>query len=108
MTTEARLVVCTFPSADEAASVAQTLVRERLAACVNIVPGARSIYRWQGEVHDEPEVVAFIKTGAARLDALRERIVGLHSYDCPEVIAFVVDVGHLPYLDWIAASTDQG
>lgn len=98
------LVVCTFPNVDEAKRAAGAVVRDKLAACVNIIPGARSIYFWKDEVCDDEEVVALIKTTAQRFDALRARIVELHSYECPEVIALPIDAGHAPYLDWIAES----
>ncbi len=101
--TTARIVLCTFPSDDVAARIARVLVESRLAACVNIVPGARSIYAWQGEVCDETEVVALMKTTADRFDALRRELVELHPYDCPEVIALAVDAGHAAYLDWVVA-----
>lgn len=102
--TRARVLLCTCPDADAAASIARTLVGERLAACANIVPGIRSIYRWKGEVCDDPEVLLIIKTDAARVDALIERAVAVHPYDCPEVIALPVEAGFDPYLSWI---TDQ-
>jgi len=102
MPTDARLVICTFPDADRAAAVGRTLVEERLAACMNVLPGARSIYRWQGKVCDEPEAVALLKTTAARFDALRARLIELHPYDCPEVLALVVDDGNPAYLAWLA------
>jgi len=104
MSTDARLVVCTFPSEQEAVRIARAVVGESLAACVNIIPGARSIYRWQGKLCDDAEVVALLKTTAARFDALRARVVELHPYDCPEVIALPIDAGHPAYLDWVVQS----
>ncbi|HEX7699699.1 MAG TPA: divalent-cation tolerance protein CutA, partial [Kofleriaceae bacterium] len=74
------VVLSTFPSADVAADVAGTLVEERLAACVNIVPAVRSIYRWDGVIRDEAEVLAIIKTTAERVVAMRDRLVELHPY----------------------------
>jgi periplasmic divalent cation tolerance protein len=97
-------VLVTAPSADKAASIARALVEERLAACVNIVPGVRSIYRWEGRVHDDPEVLMVIKTERARFESLRARIVALHEYSCPEVIALDIALGHAPYLEWIRQS----
>lgn len=98
------VVVSTFPSQDAAASVARTLVEERLAACVNIVPAIRSIYRWESAIHDEAEVLAIIKTTAERLVAMRERLVELHPYDVPEAIELPVAGGHAPYLAWVTGN----
>ena len=99
------VVFSTFPSTDQAAEVARTLVTEQLAACVNLVSPVRSIYRWQGAVHDDSEALAVIKTTTERVDALRTRLVELHPYEVPEVIALPVTGGHAPYLAWIAAQT---
>lgn len=98
---EAIVVLVTAPSADKAAEIARALVEERLAACGNILPGVRSIYRWEGRVHDEPEVLLLLKTTAERFDALRARVVALHPYEVPEVIRLDIAAGHAPYLDWI-------
>lgn len=95
------VVFSTFPSEDKAADIARTLVSEGLCACVNLVPPVRSIYRWQGQLCDERETLAIIKTTRERFDALRERLVALHPYEVPEVIALPVEAGHPPYLDWV-------
>jgi periplasmic divalent cation tolerance protein len=105
MPTAALIAYCTLPDADTALRIARALVDERFAACVNLVPGLRSIYRWQGDVHDDAEQLAIIKTTAGRFEAMRARLVELHPYECPEVIALPVDRGHTPYLDWLRAST---
>jgi periplasmic divalent cation tolerance protein len=97
------VVFSTFPTEDKAAEVARTLVSEGLCACANLVPPVRSIYRWQGQICDEREVLAVIKTTRERFDALRERLVALHPYEVPEVIALPVEAGHPPYLDWVAS-----
>jgi periplasmic divalent cation tolerance protein len=97
------VVLSTFPDADIAARVARTLVEEQLAACVNVVPGVRSIYRWEGKVCDEAETLAVIKTTAERYSALSARITELHPYQVPEVIALALADGHPPYLAWLAA-----
>jgi len=99
------VVLSTFPSEDKAAEIARALVDERLAACVNVVGGVRSIYRWQGAISDDREVLAVIKTSHTQLDALRVRLVALHPYDVPEVIALDVASGHAPYLEWVLAQT---
>jgi periplasmic divalent cation tolerance protein len=83
----------------------RALVEEGLAACVNVVPGLRSIYRWNGAVQADEEVLMIVKTTAARLAATRERLVELHPYDTPEAIAWPIADGHGAYLDWIADST---
>jgi len=105
MATQVLLVYCTLPTADKAADIARILVSEKLAACVNIVPSLRSIYSWKDELCDDAEVLALIKTTAGRFEALRDRLVELHPYDCPEVIAVRVDDGHKAYLDWVVEGT---
>jgi periplasmic divalent cation tolerance protein len=99
--TEHVAVLMTAPSAEVAAEIARTLVGEGLAACVNTVPGVRSIYRWKGEVCDDAEVLCVIKTRAERFEALRARIVALHPYEVAEVIALPIVAGNAPYLAWI-------
>ncbi len=99
------LVFTTLPDTTTAASVARVLVEEHLAACVSRVPGIASTYAWDGDVHEESEVLLVIKTMRDRFDALRERLLGMHPYELPEIIAVEVRAGHAPYLDWIAAST---
>lgn len=95
------VVLSTFPSSEKAAEIARVLVDERLAACVNLVPGVRSIYRWQGAIHDDAEVLAIIKTTAERVEALRDRLIALHPYDVPEAIVLAATGGHAPYLAWV-------
>jgi periplasmic divalent cation tolerance protein len=102
---EALVVLVTAPSAERAAELARALVAERLAACGNVVPGLRSIYRWKDAVQEDDEALLVLKTTRARLEALRERVVALHPYDVPEVVALPVVGGHAPYLEWIVAST---
>lgn len=99
------VVYCTFPDSNAAAEVARSLVGEHLAACVNLLPEVRSVYRWQDEVCDDPEVLAVIKTAADRFGDLRTRIVELHPYDCPEVIALPVEDGFADYLEWVQSET---
>lgn len=99
------LILCTCPDADSAGRIARTLVEERLAACVNHVPGVVSIYRWQDEIHEDNEVLLLIKTRRERFELLRARIVELHPYDVPEVIAFDIAAGHAPYLEWLRTET---
>ena len=98
---DAILVLSTFPSADKAAEIARVLVGEQLAACVNVVPGVRSIYRWQGAIHEDAEHLAVIKTTRARFDALAARLAGLHPYEVPEILALPIVGGAAPYLAWL-------
>ena len=95
----------TFPSAEVAAEVARALVGEQLAACVNLVPNVRSIYRWQGAIEDATETLAVIKTTEDRLAAMQARLVALHPYDVPEVIALPIAGGHAAYLAWVTDAT---
>jgi periplasmic divalent cation tolerance protein len=97
------VVFSTFPDPDKAADVARTLVSEQLAACVNLVGPVRSIYRWNGEISDDTETLAIIKTTTERFDAMKTRLVALHPYEVAEVIAMPVEAGHAPYLAWVAA-----
>lgn len=99
------LCYCTCPDADTAQRVAEALVGEKLAACVNRLPGIASTYRWQGKVTTDSEQLLLIKTTAARFEALRERLLALHPYDLPELIAVPVEHGHGAYLDWIRTAT---
>jgi periplasmic divalent cation tolerance protein len=103
----ALLVLCTCPDDSVADRIAGALVEERLAACVNRLPGVASTYRWNGKVCRDNECLLLIKTVIERFDALRERIVGLHPYELPEVIAVDIALGHAPYLAWIAAETGE-
>ena len=99
------VVFVTAPDADVAGRIASTLVDEKLVACANILPGLRSIYRWEGKLCDEAEVLCLMKTRVDLFPALRDRIAVLHPYQVPEIIALPLAAGHPPYLDWIAQST---
>jgi periplasmic divalent cation tolerance protein len=99
------VVLSTFPNAETAAGIGRILVDDALAACVNIVPGIRSIYAWNGEVRDETEVLMVMKTTAGRFPDLRERLLALHPYDVPEIVALNAAGGHHAYFDWVAAAT---
>ncbi len=101
------VVLSTFPNPDKAAEVARTLVNEQLAACVNLVSQIRSIYRWQGEISDDTETLAIIKTTDERFEAMRARLVELHPYEVAEVIALPIEGGHAPYLAWVADSVTK-
>jgi periplasmic divalent cation tolerance protein len=103
--TDALVVLVTTPSAERAAEIARAVVEERLAACGNVVPGLRSIYRWEGKVQDDAEALLVLKTTRARFDALRDRVLALHPYEVPEVIALPIEAGSARYLAWIADET---
>ncbi len=98
---EVVMVFCTCGTQEEAIRIATAVVEERLAACVNVVPGIESIYRWQGAVERASELLLLIKTTEAQLDALRDRIQALHSYDTPEVVAVPVVGGSEKYIAWL-------
>jgi periplasmic divalent cation tolerance protein len=99
------VVLCTTPSPDVSAELARGLVEAELAACVNILPGVRSIYRWQGATHDDAESLMIIKTQAARFEALATWIRSHHPYSEPEIILLPIAAGSPSYLAWIASLT---
>jgi periplasmic divalent cation tolerance protein len=99
--TDALIVFSTFGTEEEAARVVRTLVEERLAACGSLIPGARSIYPWKGEIHDEREVVAILKTRKQDWPALMSRLHELHSYDTPECVAVRIASGAPRYMEWL-------
>ncbi|HYW75564.1 MAG TPA: divalent-cation tolerance protein CutA [Gammaproteobacteria bacterium] len=96
-----RIALTTCPDEPAAKALANALVERRLAACVTRLPGARSVYRWEGRLCDDTEVQLFIKTTKARAPALREAIAELHPYDEPELIILPVEGGSQGYLQWI-------
>jgi periplasmic divalent cation tolerance protein len=91
----------TAPDVETAETIARALVEERLAACCNILPQVRSIYRWEEAIEQADEILVVIKTTASGFEALRDRAVELHPYDVPEVIALPVVSGHEPYAEWV-------
>ncbi len=97
-----RFVVCTFPDVEVARNVTRQLVEEQLVACGNILPGAESIYRWQGVVETASEVVVFYKTTEAAYPALETRLKALHPYEVPEILALPIEGGFAGYLGWVA------
>jgi len=101
---DVRVVLSTAPDAASASTLARALVEEGFAACVNLVPGVRSIYRWKDAVEDAEEVLLVVKTTAAAAPALAERLAALHPYEVPEVLALEPSAGSAPYLAWLTAS----
>ena len=95
------VIYITVPNADEAKSLAQTLVREKLVACVNIVSGIQSVYSWEGSIQTENELLLICKSRTERFEALKNRVQSLHSYDVPEIISIPILNGSEPYLNWV-------
>jgi len=102
------VVLCNAPDAQTAHKIASSLVESRLAACVNVLGECRSVYSWEGKIEDEQEVPMLIKTTSARFPEVEKRIVDLHPYDVPEVIAIPIVYGHRAYLDFIISSCEPG
>ena len=105
MTTETLMVYCSCPDERAGADMASALVEQGLAACINVLPGVTSIYKWHGEMKSGTEVLLLIKTASDRCDALTAELVNIHPYELPEIIAVPVTAGHQPYLDWIKDCT---
>jgi periplasmic divalent cation tolerance protein len=99
------LVLVTMPEGETAARVGRTLVEEQLAACVNVIPGLRSIYQYGGKLCDDAEVLCLFKTRRTLYPALRDRMTELHPYEVPEIIALPLAEGNAPYLAWLLAGT---
>ena len=100
------LVLTTLSAAGEPESLARTLVEERLAACVNLLPPMTSVYRWKGAVEEDRERLLLIKTTRERLEALHARLGALHPYELPEFLVLPVDGGAAAYLDWVRNSVE--
>ena len=101
-----RLVLITVPDELTAKRIARSLVEERLAACVNVVPGLLSVYRWEGRVHEDHELLLLAKTKDEALERLTARVRALHPYSTPEVIALPVERGLDHYLSWVEESVN--
>lgn len=104
--TDKRIVLSTAGSQEEGRRIAQALVERRLAACVNIVPGIESVYRWEGKVESAAEQLLVIKTTAAAFPKLREALLELHSYSVPECLMLSVEDGSAAYLAWLGESVE--
>lgn len=99
-----RIVLSTAGSEEEGARIARSLLERKLCACVNLVPKIRSLYRWEGAVQDDAEVLLIMKTTRDKLQSLSDHLAEIHSYDVPEVLALAVDKGSASYLEWLAES----
>jgi len=97
-------VYMTTGSMEEAQAIGSALVKERLAACVNIIEGMTSIFEWEGKIDSAKETILIAKTTTERFDELEERVIELHSYDLPCIVALPVAKGHTPFLNWIGES----
>jgi periplasmic divalent cation tolerance protein len=102
---ECSVLFVTVSGNEEGMHIARALLDERLAACVNLLDGVRSIYRWKGEVCDDPECMLVIKSRTELIPDLHERIIALHSYEVPEIIAMPITGGNPEYLAWVFAET---
>jgi periplasmic divalent cation tolerance protein len=99
------IVFSTAPSDEVARRIAREVVSTNLAACVNILPSVVSVYEWEGSMEEADEVLMIIKTSRDRVEELTEKLVSLHPYKVPEVIALPIENGHGKYLDWVRAMT---
>ena len=101
MATQVLLAISTFPDAETANRIAQTLITEKFAACANLVPAVHSIYRWNDKVETAGEVIVFFKTTQDRQAAFQEKLRSLHPYEVPEIICMNIDTGSPDYLRWV-------
>lgn len=106
MPTNTLLIFCTCPNRETAEQIANHLVEEQLAACINISSPVTSIYSWQGKIESEEELLLSIKTSRRRYSELEQAILNLHPYELPEIIAVPVEQGLSGYLDWVAQCTN--
>ena len=106
MPTQCLMVFCTVPNAEKGGEIAEILVSERLCACVNLMNDLKSFYWWSGKVQKDPEALMILKTTTDKYEALEQRILALHPYRVPEVLALPVVQGSGAYLDWVRAETE--
>ena len=101
------ILYSTWPDAESAGAAAEALVSERLVACCNIVPGVRSVYRWEGKLQRESEAIMICKTTSERADEAAARIVEMHAYDLPAVVRVEIAGGHQAFLDWVGEQVSR-
>jgi len=106
-TAEAIVVFVTAADVAEAGRIAETLVEKRFAACVQILPEMESVYRWQGQVERQREVLLIAKTVQSHFEELEKEVRALHSYETPEIVAFTLATGSGPYLEWLKKSVED-
>ncbi|MFP5237964.1 MAG: divalent-cation tolerance protein CutA [Acidobacteriota bacterium] len=104
MSSDARIVLTTAGSADECRKLGRMLVEEKLAACATVIPQVESIYRWQGQVETAGEALMLLKTEAAQIERLEQRLRELHTYETPEFLVVEVEGGSAAYLEWLRQS----
>jgi periplasmic divalent cation tolerance protein len=104
---EAIVVLITTPDTAEATGVAEMLVGQRLAACVQIMPEIESVYRWQGKTERQKEVLIIAKTIKSNFETLEREVRAIHSYETPEIVALPLTAGSLPYLEWLGANVNS-
>ena len=106
MSEDAIVVIMTAASGEEATRLAEMLVGAHLAACVQILPEIESVYRWQGKIERQAEVLLLAKTTRGKFDDLEREVRALHSYDTPEIVAVPIVIGSAPYLEWLVKATE--
>lgn len=106
-TADVSLVLTTVPNRETGERIVRTLVGERLAACGNLLPGVTSIFRWEGAVQEEEEVLVLLKTRGGAVERLLGRVAELHPYDVPEVLSLPVGAGLPAYCGWVVAETEE-
>ena len=102
-----RMVYITVPSEDVGATLAKSLLEDRLIACANMITGVRSLYRWEGRLNDDPEVIIIAKTTALLVDELISRVKEQHPYECPCVVSLEIKEGNPDFLSWINSECRQ-
>jgi periplasmic divalent cation tolerance protein len=99
-------IYMTCATADEARAISTALLDQKLVACANIMSPHTALYRWEGKVQEGTEVAVILKTRTELFDQVKTRIVELHSYDCPCIVALPIEKGHEPFLQWIGTETE--
>ena len=101
------VILCNVPDAETGQALARALVEKRLVACVNLLPGVQSVYRWQGQVEQGSETTMLIKTALARYDEVEKEIRAVHPYDLPEILCLPVQAGLPAYLEWVVRESGK-